>query len=218
MSIPTKSSKLEVAARGDREVAMVRVFPAPKRAVYAAWTQPGRVVHWYGPAGWTMPVCLIDLRVGGVWRYVMKGPDGTPMEISGGYREVIFGERVVSTESVDGTPGGSLNTTTLLEHDGQTTLTAVVRYDTPETRDAVLASRLEAGAGASFDRYPTVPAEGTCTTGRYTEGNPQHIRALAWTTPTLGFSLQPDIPQGGNPNLKLLRKEWGRLVKAGACR
>jgi len=73
-------------------------------------------------------------------------------------------------------------------------------------------------AGASFDRYPTVPAEGTCTTGRYTEGNPQHIRALAWTTPTLGFSLQPDIPQGGNPNLKLLRKEWGRLVKAGACR
>jgi hypothetical protein len=73
-------------------------------------------------------------------------------------------------------------------------------------------------AGASFDRYPSVPAEGTCTTGHFTEGTPQHIRALAWTTPTLGFSLQPDIPQGKNPNLKLLRKEWGRLVKAGACR
>jgi hypothetical protein len=73
-------------------------------------------------------------------------------------------------------------------------------------------------AGASFDRYPSVPAEGTCSTGHFTEGTPQHIRALAWTTPTLGFSLQPDIPQGGNPNLKLLRKEWGRLVKAGACR
>jgi hypothetical protein len=73
-------------------------------------------------------------------------------------------------------------------------------------------------AGASFDRYPSVPKEGTCTTGHFTEGTPQHIRALAWTTATLGFSLQPDIPQGGNPNLKLLRKEWGRLVKAGACR
>ncbi len=73
-------------------------------------------------------------------------------------------------------------------------------------------------AGASFDKYPTVPAEGTCTTGHYTEGNPRHIRALAWTTPTLGFALQPDIPQGGNPNLKALRAEWGRLVKRGACR
>jgi hypothetical protein len=73
-------------------------------------------------------------------------------------------------------------------------------------------------AGASFDKYPTVPSEGTCTTGHFTEGTPQHIRALAWTTATLGFALQPDIPQGGNPNLKALRKEWGRLVKLGACR
>jgi len=73
-------------------------------------------------------------------------------------------------------------------------------------------------AGASFDRYPSIPAEGTCTTGHFTEGTPQHMRALAWTTPTLAFALQPDIPQGGNPNLKLFRKEWGRLVKLGACR
>ena len=73
-------------------------------------------------------------------------------------------------------------------------------------------------AGASFDKYPPVPSEGTCTTGHFTEGTPQHIRALAWTTSTLGFALQPDIPQGGNPNLQALRKEWGRLVKLGACR
>jgi hypothetical protein len=73
-------------------------------------------------------------------------------------------------------------------------------------------------AGATFDRYPAVPPEGTCTTGRFTEGTPQHMRALAWTTGTLAFALQPDIPQGGNPNLKALRNEWGRLVKLGACR
>jgi len=73
-------------------------------------------------------------------------------------------------------------------------------------------------AGAAFAGYPSVPNEGTCTTGRFTEGTPTHIRALAWTTGTLAFALQPDIPQGGNPNLKLLRKEWGRLVKRGACR
>jgi hypothetical protein len=73
-------------------------------------------------------------------------------------------------------------------------------------------------AGASFDKYPSVPPEGTCTTGHFTEGTVRHIRALAWTTATLGFSLQPDIPQGGNPNLVAFRKEWGRLVKMGACR
>jgi hypothetical protein len=73
-------------------------------------------------------------------------------------------------------------------------------------------------AGASFDRYPSIPKEGTCATGHFTEGTPQHMRALAWTTATLGFALQPDIPQGGNPNLKAFRKEWGRLVARGACR
>jgi hypothetical protein len=73
-------------------------------------------------------------------------------------------------------------------------------------------------AGASFDRYPSIAPVGTCTTGRLTEGTPQHIRAIAWTTPTLGFALQPDIPQGGNPDLKALRKEWARLVAKGACR
>ncbi|HEY5350125.1 MAG TPA: hypothetical protein VIJ64_10345 [Candidatus Lustribacter sp.] len=73
-------------------------------------------------------------------------------------------------------------------------------------------------AGASFNRYPSIPGAGTCTTGHLTEGTPQHIRALAWSTPTLGFALQPDIPQGGNPNLRALRTEWARLVKRGACR
>jgi uncharacterized protein YndB with AHSA1/START domain len=74
------------------------------------------------------------------------------MQMSGVYREVVPLRRLVSTESVDGVPGESLNTVTLVEHDGKTTLTAVVLYDTPATRDAVLASRLEVGAGASFDR------------------------------------------------------------------
>ena len=73
-------------------------------------------------------------------------------------------------------------------------------------------------AGATFDRYGTLPAQGTCTTGRFTEGTAQHIRALAWTTPTLAFALQPDIPQGKNPNWPALKKEWARLVTRGACR
>lgn len=73
-------------------------------------------------------------------------------------------------------------------------------------------------AGASFDKYPSIPPTGSCTTGHFTEGTAKHMRAFAWTTGTLGFALQPDIPQGGNPNLTELRKEWARLVKRGACR
>jgi hypothetical protein len=73
-------------------------------------------------------------------------------------------------------------------------------------------------AGGSLDKYPSVPPVGTCTTGRFTLGTPRHPRAVAWTTSTLAFALQPDIPSGANPDAKALWKEWARLVKRGACR
>ena len=73
-------------------------------------------------------------------------------------------------------------------------------------------------AGGSLDKYPSVPPMGTCTTGHFTLGTPQHPRAFAWTTPALAFTLQPDIPSGANPDVPALKKEWARLVKRGACR
>jgi hypothetical protein len=73
-------------------------------------------------------------------------------------------------------------------------------------------------AGASLDRYGALPPEGTCNTGRFTEGTETHIRALAWSTATLAFALQPDIPQGRNANWPALKREWARLIKRGACR
>ncbi len=131
---------------------MTRTFRASRRSVYEAWTQPGQVASWYVPEGWTMPACLIDLRAGGTWSYVLKGPDESLISMTGSYLEVASGARLVYTESVEGTPGETLNTVTLAERDGLTELTAVVRYSGLETREAVLASGLPAGAGASLDR------------------------------------------------------------------
>ena len=131
---------------------MTRTFRASRRSIYEAWTQPGQVPSWYVPGGWTMPGCLIDLRVGGAWRYVLKGPDERLISMTGSYLDVASCTRLVYTESVEGSPGESLNTVALVERDGLTELTAVVRYDAPETRDAVLASGLQVGTSAALDR------------------------------------------------------------------
>jgi hypothetical protein len=73
-------------------------------------------------------------------------------------------------------------------------------------------------SGGSLGSYPSIAPEGTCTTGHLALGTPQHIRAIAWTTETLVFALQPDVPSGTNPNVRSLKAEWARLVKRGACR
>ncbi len=146
------SRRLELETRNDREVAMTRLLNELPPKVYEAWTQPEQVARWYGPFGWTITVCQIDLRVGGGWRYVLKGADETLVAMSGNYREVVRNERLVSTESVEGTAGESVNTVTFEEQEGLTRLTAVVLYESHDARDAVFASGMELGAGASFDR------------------------------------------------------------------
>ena len=84
----------------DREVLITRVVSAPRRVVFEAFTNPRHVPNWLiGPEGWTMPVCEIDLRPGGTWRYVYRKNDGSEMTMQGFYREVAPPERLVSTES-----------------------------------------------------------------------------------------------------------------------
>lgn len=136
----------------DREVVFTRVFNAPRRLVFEAWTTPEHVTHWFGPRGYTLPVCKIDLRPGGAWRYIMRGPDGREMGMKGVYREIVPYDRLVSTESFDDYPGESVNTMTLEERDGKTTMTVRVLYESPEMRDGVLESGMEKGAGETLDR------------------------------------------------------------------
>lgn len=151
-----KSGTLKIAARGDRELVMTRVLNAPRSLVFDAFTKPELVKRWLlGPDGWSMPVCEIDLRVGGTYRYVWRNDrNGTEMGMGGVYREIVIPERLVSTEKFDEAwyPGQAVGTVVFVERGGKTTVTQTVLYDSRETRDGVLKSPMESGVAASYDR------------------------------------------------------------------
>lgn len=146
--------QLTLSTPTDREIAMTRVFDAPRHLVFEAMTRPELIKRWLlGPDGWTMPVCEIDLRVGGAYRYVWERGE-TRMGMGGVFREIAAPERIVQTEVFDDAwyPGEAVNTTVLTEENGRTTLTLTVLYQSKEARDGVLASPMEDGVAASYDR------------------------------------------------------------------
>lgn len=146
--------RLQVTTPSDREVAMTRVFDAPRHLVYDAFTTPELVRRWLGVfGGWTMPVCEIDLRVGGTYRYVWRGPDDNTMGMQGVYREIVPAERIVSTERFDEAwyEGEALGVIDFVERDGRTTVTTTVCYASRAARDAVLKSPMESGVAAGYD-------------------------------------------------------------------
>ncbi len=153
---------LKLATQGDREIVMTRALDAPRRLVFDAFTKPELVKHWLlGPPGWSMPICEIDLRVGGVYRYVWRrDSDGSEMGMGGVYREIVAPERLVATEKFDQAwyPGEAVGTTVLVEQDGKTTITQTVLYQSREARDAVLKSGMERGVAASYDRLAELVA------------------------------------------------------------
>lgn len=100
MATANKVGATTFTTPSDREIAITRVFDAPRRLVFEAYTNPEHLPHWMlGPSGWTMPVCEIDLRPGGAYRFVWRRSDSTEMEISGVYQEIAPPERLVTTES-----------------------------------------------------------------------------------------------------------------------
>jgi uncharacterized protein YndB with AHSA1/START domain len=159
---------MTVTTPSDREIALTRVFDAPRHLVFAAYTRPELLQRWLGVvAGWSWAVCEIDLRVGGAYRWVWRGPDGAEMGMGGVYREIVPPERIVATEKFDQSwyPGEAVTTVTLVERAGRTTLTLTVCYESRAARDAVLASPMEQGVAAGFDNLAallaTLPAEAT---------------------------------------------------------
>ena len=151
---------LTVTAPGDREVVMTRVFDAPRRLVYDAFTRPELLQRWFGPRGWSLVVCEVDLKVGGGFRFVLRGPDGRDLGMRGVYREIAPPERSVHMESFDDYPGESQVTAVFTEEGGRTTLTATVLYASKEVRDIVLASGMEHGAAECYDRLAEMLAAG----------------------------------------------------------
>jgi uncharacterized protein YndB with AHSA1/START domain len=146
---------LQISTPTDRQIAMTRVLDAPRRLVWDAFTKPELVKRWLlGPPGWTMPVCEIDLRVGGAYRYVWQNADGTSMGMGGVYQEIVPLERLVASEKFDQAwyPGAATVQHVLVEKAGQTTVTLTVTYESREARDGVLKSPMEQGVAAGFDR------------------------------------------------------------------
>jgi uncharacterized protein YndB with AHSA1/START domain len=150
------SATFTISARGDREIVVTRIFEAPRELVFDAYTKPELVKRWLlGPDGWSMPVCEIDLRAGGKFRYVWRqDSDGHEMGMGGVYREVVRPERFVATEVFDEAwyPGEAVDTIVFTEHAGKTTMTQTILYNSRETRDAVLKSPMQKGLAMSYDR------------------------------------------------------------------
>ncbi|MDX6375807.1 MAG: hypothetical protein QOE98_110 [Gaiellaceae bacterium] len=153
MATTSRTGVTTFTTPSDREIVATRVFDAPRELVFDAYTSPEHLPHWMtGPTGWTMPVCEVDLRPGGVWRFVWRKDDGSEMEMTGVYDEVVRPERVVNTESWGGDWADTLNTLVLTETDGQTTMVSTSLYPSLEARDLALGSGMKEGMNISFDR------------------------------------------------------------------
>ena len=150
------TATLTITTPTDHDIAMTRVFRAPRALVFEALTTPALLKQWLlGPPGWEMVICDVDLRVGGAYRYAWwRESTGKTMAMGGLFQEVVAPERLVATERFDDPwyPGVGLSTTVLEERDGITTLTNTVRYESRATRDTVLHSGMESGVSASYDR------------------------------------------------------------------
>jgi uncharacterized protein YndB with AHSA1/START domain len=159
-----------IAEPGQPTITFTRTFNAPRELVFAAWTTPEHVKRWFGPRVFTVPVCEIDLRPGGAYRWVLRGPAGTEFAgdsaMAGVYREVAPPERLVCTEFLEDSPESvAVVTLTFEERDGKTLLTSRSVYRSVEDRDAHLGLGMEPGLRETLDRLAehlstmaTVPA------------------------------------------------------------
>ena len=146
-------NSLTMTMPSEREMTITRVFDAPRALVWEAYTSPEHLPHWMlGPPGWTMPVCEMDLRAGGKWRWAWRNLDGQEMEMRGVYKEVVPPERVVSTESWGGDWPETVNTVTFTEEDGRTTLSITILYPSNEARESAIKTGMTKGMEMSYDR------------------------------------------------------------------
>ena len=151
----TSSGTATVTLPTDEQILITREFDAPKHLVYRAWTTPELVKRWWSGKRGEMTIAEIDLRVGGMWRYVMIAQGGFEVAFHGEFREIVPNERIVTTEVYE-MPGGSddgapLNIVTFDETDGRTTLTLLVQCSSKKLRDTIIDSGMEAGLQEGMD-------------------------------------------------------------------
>jgi uncharacterized protein YndB with AHSA1/START domain len=147
------SGKMTVTTPSDTEIQMTRVFDAPRELVFEAHTSAEHMRNWWGPRKYEVVSAEVDFRVGGKWRVVHRGPEGDEHAFRGEFREIVPPERIVWTFEYEGAPGDiAVETLTLEEHDGKTTLTTVSDAGSKEARDAMLESGMQEGAEETWDR------------------------------------------------------------------
>jgi uncharacterized protein YndB with AHSA1/START domain len=152
----------KVSTPHDRAIEIRRDFGAPCQLVYDAFTKPELVRRWLlGPEGWSMPVCDIDLRVGGGYRYVWRKAGVKDMGMGGIFREVAAASRLVATEKFDDAwyPGEAINTTVFEPIGDLTRITITVLYQSKEAREIASRSGMETGMVAGFNRLEQIVAQ-----------------------------------------------------------
>jgi len=154
---------LKVATSGEREVVITRAFDAPRELVWDTMSRPELLRRWlFGPPGWAMTACEEDQRVGGKFRWVWSGPGGAGMTMTGEYREIVPPERCVRTECFETgcvpQMGEQLATMVLTGQGDGTLVTITVLYPSKEARDGALASGMEQGMAAGYDRLDEILA------------------------------------------------------------
>jgi uncharacterized protein YndB with AHSA1/START domain len=155
------AANLKVTTPSDREIMMTRIFDAPRSLVFDCYTKPELIKRWLtGPEGWSLVVCDNDLRVGGAFRWVWRGPDGREMGMGGVHRDIVRPERIVRTElfDQDWTGGETVGTLVLTEQDGKTTVTTTELYSSLAARDGALQSGMTQGVAANNDKLETLLA------------------------------------------------------------
>jgi uncharacterized protein YndB with AHSA1/START domain len=149
----SRSNQMTVTTPSDREIVLTRVFDAPRDLVFEAHTSCEHMSRWWGPRRYEVSSCEMDFRPGGAWRIVHRGADGTEHGFRGEFREIVRPERIVWTFEYEGMPGHvSVDTLTLQERDGKTSLTATSVFDSVEDRDGMLQSGMQEGAAETWDR------------------------------------------------------------------
>jgi uncharacterized protein YndB with AHSA1/START domain/DNA-binding HxlR family transcriptional regulator len=146
---------LALSTPSEREVSMKRLFAAPRRRVFDAFTDPELLKQWFfGVPGGSLAVCKVALRAGETFRYVWRSPEGTEMGMSGVCLECKRPERIVATGKFDQPwyPGEAVGTIVFEERHGVTELTQTIRYESQTARDLVLATPMEHGAALGYDR------------------------------------------------------------------
>jgi uncharacterized protein YndB with AHSA1/START domain len=152
MAEVTTSRKAMVTLPADDQIVITREFDAPRHLVYKAYTTPELVKRWWSAKRGEVTLAEIDLRVGGTWRYVMVADGGSEVAFHGEFREIVPNERLVSTEVYEGMADAeAVDTLTLSESEGRTTMTILVQLASKEHRDAYIESGMEDGLQDAFE-------------------------------------------------------------------